>query len=140
MHRFKLNVAAAFGVLSLAAALYALPAAAGPAATQAAKATVVSVTAGKPSEFKFTLSVKSVKHGPVIFKVTNKGALAHTFKVCSSSKGGSANSCAGKGTALISPGATATLSITFAKAGSYEYLCTVPGHAAAGMKGDLKVT
>ena len=33
------------------------------------------------------------------FKITNKGALPHTFKVCSSSKGGTANSCTGKGTA-----------------------------------------
>jgi hypothetical protein len=69
-----------------------------------------------------------------------QGALPHTFYVCSSSKGGSANTCAGKGTAQISPGASATLTINFKTAGSYEYLCTVPGHAAAGMKGDLKVT
>jgi uncharacterized cupredoxin-like copper-binding protein len=140
MNRLKLNLAVALGLLCLAAAAYALPAAAGTASSQAAKATVVTVTAGKPSEFKFTLSAKSVKTGAVTFKVTNKGALGHTFKVCSSSKGGSANSCAGKGTATIAPGASATLSVTFAKAGSYEYLCTVPGHAAAGMKGDLKVT
>jgi uncharacterized cupredoxin-like copper-binding protein len=33
-----------------------------------------------------------------------------------------------------------TLPYTFAKPGTYEYLCTVPGHAAAGMKGDLKVS
>ena len=30
--------------------------------------------------------------------------------------------------------------VTFAKAGTYEYLCTIPGHAAGGMKGLLKVT
>ena len=105
-----------------------------------ADATVVTVTAGKPGEFAFKLSTKTVKTGAVPFKVTNKGALAHTFKVCSSSKGGSANSCAGKGTASINPGKSATLKVTFSKKGSYEYLCTVPGHAAGGMKGDLKVT
>ena len=35
---------------------------------------------------------------------------------------------------------TATLKYTFKTAGKYEYLCTVPGHAAGGMKGVLKVT
>jgi len=29
--------------------------------------------------------------------------------------------------------------VTISKAGSYPYLCTVPGHAAAGMKGVLRV-
>ncbi len=100
----------------------------------------MKVTAGKPSEFHFSLSAMSVKPGAVTFKVTNKGALPHTFFVCSSSKGGSANSCAGKGTAQISPGKTASLTVTFKTPGSYEYLCSVPGHAAAGMKGDIKVT
>ena len=30
--------------------------------------------------------------------------------------------------------------VTFTKPGNYPYLCTLPGHAAAGMKGVLKVT
>jgi uncharacterized cupredoxin-like copper-binding protein len=33
-----------------------------------------------------------------------------------------------------------TLKVTVSKPGNYEYLCTVPGHAAGGMKGTLKVT
>jgi nitrite reductase (NO-forming) len=41
---------------------------------------------------------------------------------------------------VISPGKTTSVTVTFTKKGTYEYLCTVPGHAAAGMKGDLKVT
>jgi uncharacterized cupredoxin-like copper-binding protein len=126
-----------FGLVSAAALAWALPAMAHPAKTSG---TSVTVTAGKPSEFSYTLSTKSVSPGSVTFKITDKGALPHTFFVCSSNKGGSANKCAGKGTPQISPGASTTLTISFAKAGSYEYLCTVPGHAAAGMKGDLKVT
>lgn len=43
-------------------------------------------------------------------------------------------------TKLLSPGASATLAVTVAKAGTYEFLCSVSGHAAAGMKGVLKVT
>jgi uncharacterized cupredoxin-like copper-binding protein len=104
------------------------------------RATTVNVTAGKPSEFRFTLAPKSVKHGAVTFKITNGGILPHDFKLCSSNKGGTANACAGKSTALISPGKTATLTVNLASAGSYEYMCTVSGHAAAGMKGVLKAT
>lgn len=103
------------------------------------KATV-NVIEGKPSEFRYTLSVKSVPHGAVTFKITNKGTVPHDFKVCSSSKGGSANTCKGTGTVAISPGGSATLKITFKTAGTYEYLCTLPAHAQLGMKGDLKVT
>ena len=109
-------------------------------AQSAVKATTVTVTIGKPSEFKFTLSPKSVKHGAVTFKVTNKGGLSHDFKICASSKGGTANTCKGTVTKMLTPKSSATLTYTFKTAGSYEYLCTVTGHAAAGMKGILKVT
>jgi uncharacterized cupredoxin-like copper-binding protein len=103
-------------------------------------ATTVTVTAGKPSEFKFVLSTKTVPHGAVTFKYTNKGKLPHDFSICTKPTTKPANACASKGTAAISPGSTATLRFTFAKAGAYEYICKVPGHAAAGMKGLIKVT
>ena len=108
--------------------------------TSAARTTKVSVTEGKPSEFRYILSKKSVPKGTVVFTVTNKGTLGHDFKVCASSKGGKANKCKGKGTKVLSHGKSTKLTIVFTKKGSYEYLCTVPGHAAGGMKGDLKVT
>ena len=41
---------------------------------------------------------------------------------------------------MLSPKQSATLKVTFAKAGKYPYSCTVPGHAALGMKGTLTVT
>jgi uncharacterized cupredoxin-like copper-binding protein len=106
----------------------------------AAKTTKVTVTAGKPTEFAFKLSKKTVPVGKVTFKITNKGALSHTFKVCASPKGGKADSCTGKSTKVLSPNKTVTLTYVFKKKGTYEYLCTIAGHAAAGMKGDLKVT
>lgn len=116
---------------------WAMPASAHPATPTG---TTVNVIAGKPSEYHFTLSVTSVKTGTVTFKLTNSGTVPHDLEICSSPKGGSADSCTGTSTPLISPGATATLTVTFKTAGSYEYLCTFPGHAALGMKGDLKVT
>jgi len=88
----------------------------------------ITVTAGKPSEFKFTLSKHSIAKGAVTFFVSNKGALAHDFKI------------AGHVTKRISAAHSAVLTVAFTKAGSYPYMCTVPGHAAAGMKGVLKVT
>lgn len=36
-------------------------------------------------------------------------------------------------------GETATGSLTVAEAGTYEFLCSVPGHEAAGMRGELVV-
>ena len=131
MTRYPLLLVAAFFVLVAVPVAQARP-------TRAA--TTVTVTEGKPTEFKFTLSVKSVKHGAVTFKVTNKGALGHDFKVCTAPvKSAAATTCAGKGTGVLTSGSS-TLKITFKKAGTYEYLCSVPGHAAAGMKGVLKVT
>jgi nitrite reductase (NO-forming) len=105
--------------------------------------TSVTVQEAKPSEFSFTLSTKTVKPGSITFKVTNDSSsgLAHDFKMCTSpTTSDAANSCAGKGTTALSKGQSATLTVTLAKAGKYEYLCTVPGHAAGGMKGLLTVT
>ena len=126
-------------MVSVAAAVALTVVAAAGAHSQSTQAKVVTVTAGKPSEFGFALSTKVVQHGAVTFKVKNGGALPHDFKVCSSPKGGSANSCAGRSTPLLSPGQSATLTVTFKTAGTYEYQCAVSGHAAAGMKGDIKV-
>lgn len=134
----RLRYFVAAGIAALAGSGVLLPAAVG--ADQ--KTTTVNVIAGKPSEFRFTLSTKTVPHGTVTFRLTNGGAIPHDLKICASPKGGLANACTGKGTKLIvpSPSQSTTLTYTFKRKGTYEYLCTVPGHAAAGMKGDLKVT
>ena len=111
IHRAVLLLAAV-----VAAALVVLP------ATAKTHATTVRVTA---TDLKFRLSTKTVKAGAVIFAVTNRGHVPHDFKI------------AGKKTPLIRPGKSATLRVTLKK-GNNSYLCTVPGHAAAGMKGIVK--
>jgi plastocyanin len=118
--------------------------AAAPAATTSGAAprllTSVNVVAGKPSEFKFKLSKTSVPHGVVRFNIANQGLLPHTFKVCSAPNRPLVDTCNGTGSQMLSPGSGTSMSVTLLRTGSYEYLCTVPGHAAAGMKGILKVT
>ncbi len=116
MLRFRtlLAVVAVLGV-ALAAVQFAA------ARTQAT--TPVTV---KAKEFSFTLSKKTVTKS-VKFTVMNVGKLPHDFKI------------SGHKTPLISPGKSATLVVHFPRAGKYPYLCTVPGHAAAGMKGTLTV-
>jgi uncharacterized cupredoxin-like copper-binding protein len=117
-------------VTSSVALVSALPATAGQQqarAHHAAATTRVTVIAAKPSEFRFKLSKKTVKRGVVIFKVVNRGTLVHDFKI------------RGKKTKLLAPGKSATLRVVFKKAGRYGYICTVSGHAAAGMKGVLRV-
>ena len=90
-----------------------------------ATATTVKVSGG---EFYFKLSTKSIaKPGKVTFAFKNVGHMLHDFKIN------------GRKTPLIQPGKTSNLVVTFKKKGKYAYLCTVPGHAAAGMKGVFTV-
>lgn len=114
-------------VTVLAAAVMLVAAVSAFGGSNASSATTLGVTAGKPSEFHFTLAKKTVAKGVTTFKVTNKGKIAHNFKI------------AGKKTVSITPGKTVSLKVTFAKAGKFAYLCTFPSHAAAGMKGTLTV-
>jgi len=106
---------------------------------ESAKVSVITVTAGKPSELAFQLSKASlVPVGTVTFKVTNMGVAYHNFKICTipvPSAAGAQNSCYGKSTLLLKHGQSAILTFKFSLAGKYEFLCTVTGHAAAGMKG-----
>jgi len=91
----------------------------------AAAATTVQVKGG---EFFFRLSTKSIaKPGKATFVFKNIGHVAHDFRIN------------GKQTPLIQPETTAKIVVTFKKKGKYPYLCTVLGHAAAGMKGVLTV-
>jgi alcohol dehydrogenase (cytochrome c) len=96
-------------------------------AVPSARATGASVQV-KGGEFFFRLSTKTAKKpGKVTFVFKNIGHVQHDFRI------------KGKQTPLLQPGKTAKLVVTFKKKGKYTYLCTVPGHAAAGMKGVFTV-
>ncbi|MDP9336811.1 MAG: plastocyanin/azurin family copper-binding protein [Actinomycetota bacterium] len=120
----KRNTQLLLAAVSTIVALAVVPLTAA-ASAQRTATTTVSVKAG---EMYFKLSTKTLaKPGKVTFVVTNAGHLVHDFTI------------GGKTTPLLQPGKTARLVITFKKKGNYPYLCTVPGHAAAGMKGTFTV-
>lgn len=118
----------AVGIAASAAGAAAItgPLATGSGADGNAHAAAASVNvSGK--EYKFALSPKSAKHGSITFRFTNRGKIPHDFKID------------GKKTKIIKPRKSATITINLKK-GTYKYLCTIPGHAASGMKGTFKVT
>ena len=90
-------------------------------------ATTVNVTLGKPGELKITVSKKTIAKGATTFKVTNKGALKHDFKI------------AGKKTKQLGHNKSATLTVTLKK-GKHPYICTVDSHSKFGMKGVFRST
>jgi uncharacterized cupredoxin-like copper-binding protein len=104
------------------ATVFAVAAYAGP---QRSSVATVKVTI---KNFHFTLAKKSARHGKVKFVVTNKDSIKHDFKI------------AGKKTPLLGKGQTKSITVTLKKGKKYTYICTVPGHAAAGMKGSFKAT
>jgi uncharacterized cupredoxin-like copper-binding protein len=125
MRQLTMRTILALAAVAVAAlALVPLAAARTDRQTRAA-ATTIQVSGG---EFFFKLSAKSIaKPGTVTFVFKNVGHVEHDFHI------------SGKTTPLIQPGKTAKLVVAFKKAGKFSYLCTVPGHAAAGMKGVFTV-
>ena len=85
-----------------------------------AKATVTA------TDFKFKWVPARLTKGVATITVVNRGQATHDLKI------------AGKKTKVLNPGQRAVLKVTLKK-GTYAYLCTVPGHAALGMKGKLVV-
>jgi uncharacterized cupredoxin-like copper-binding protein len=119
----RISIAAVLAALALTVVAVGVFAGAGSASPSASTATKVAVAA---SEFKFVLSKKTVPAGKVTFVVTNKGKVPHDFKI------------KGKKTKTIAAGKSTTLVVVLPK-GKFAYLCTLPGHAPAGMKGVLTV-
>jgi plastocyanin len=118
-------MAAAAG-LCLAAAATAFALALAP--THARAATVQRVTV-KMSEYKFRLSTNIVHTGVVVFTIINKGQIPHDFSIQKLQKV----------SPLVQAGSKTTMRVTFKKAGTYYYLCTVGAHVQYGMFGNLHV-
>jgi uncharacterized cupredoxin-like copper-binding protein len=125
MKRLTTHSIVVLATLAFAALAFAQLASARTDGQTTATASTIQVKGG---EFYFKLSTRSIaKPGKVTFVFKNVGHVSHDFKI------------SGKKTPLIRPGKTTRLVVTFKKKGKYTYLCTVPGHAAAGMKGVFTV-
>ena len=86
-------------------------------------------------EFYFKPENVTVKAGtPVKFVVTNVGKIEHDFSFPSL---GTTHAHGEEGHIL--PGQTGSLEVTFDQPGNYIFVCSLPGHADAGMKGTVKV-
>jgi uncharacterized cupredoxin-like copper-binding protein len=103
-------------------------------------ASVQTADAASASTYAVTLSdelkimpamIDAPANAPLTFDITNEGKSQHSFAVQAPDQTYE--------TAMLDGGATATLSVPSLPEGNYEYLCTVPGHADAGMKGTLMV-
>jgi glucose/arabinose dehydrogenase len=79
-------------------------------------------------DYRFRLSRTVVAPGRVVFKVIDRGTVAHDLVFA---RGGR--------TGVLKPGGTQTITVTFSKQGLYRFFCSVPGHRALGMQGSLRV-
>ena len=83
------------------------------------------------SEFKYEPAQLTATAGqPFKLTLQNGGTVVHDFSV---------KDLAGVPIQKVPAGQTVTFEFTPAKAGTYEFVCSEPGHEAAGMKGTLTV-
>jgi len=86
------------------------------------------------TEFKFDPSSIDAKSGNVVFFLVNGGTTSHDMAIRDSSGKTVAQS------ELVSAGDSFVFTVNNLAAGTYNFLCTQPGHADAGMKGTLTVS
>jgi plastocyanin len=102
----------------------AVPSATGKEAV--AKGGTLSIDADPGGQLLFTASKASAPAGKITIKFANTSGVAHNIAI------------AGKGKTPITPKGSGSFTATYAP-GTYTYICEVPGHAQAGMKGTLTV-
>jgi plastocyanin len=91
----------------------------------------VKVSADPNGDLKFNTTQLTAKAGSDSFDFTNDSPISHDFTIETSS---------GQQVAATPTFAGGTKSVTAnLKPGTYKFLCTVPGHAQAGMQGTLTV-
>ena len=114
-------------ICSALGAAYAAVAIGGFAATAAFADTMTTVVAKKFSFEPSELTAEAGETVTIAFK--NQGSLSHnlTFKNLDAK------------TETIQTGNTRTIELQVDEPGTYQFVCTVPGHAQAGMKGKLVV-
>jgi plastocyanin len=94
------------------------------------KATTLHLQADASGALKFDKSSLSAKAGKVTIVMGNPSPLKHDIAIQ-----GDGVDVRGK---VVAQGSTSTVTADL-KPGTYTFLCTVDGHAAAGMKGTLTI-
>jgi plastocyanin len=91
-----------------------------------AKNGAVAIDADPGGQLLFTASKATSPPGKLTINFANTSGVAHNIAI------------SGKGKTPITPNGKGSFTATYA-AGTYTYICEVPGHAEAGMKGTLTV-
>lgn len=80
---------------------------------------------------------------PITVNFSNVGSLEHNWILVSPGvdplTATQDDALSGANSEIVAPGATKTFTFTAPPAGDYTFVCTVEGHAAAGMLGTLTV-
>ena len=87
-------------------------------------------------DFRFTPNRIDAKVGvPMTVTLTNRGTMRHDLNFQSIHMPDLAGV-----EAILEPGKTQTIRLTFDEPGTHTFICSLPGHAAAGMTGAAFVT
>ena len=86
------------------------------------------ITVESFDSFHFDVGTIKTTAGPLQVTLVNKGGMEHTFTIKNTDLDLKANGHE-----------TKTGTVTLQK-GTYQYECTIPGHAQAGMKGTIEVS
>jgi plastocyanin len=95
-----------------------------------AKNGTLDIDAFPNGELKYIPIAAQAPAGKLLVKSLNKASIGHDIAI----EGNGVN----QGGQVVSSGGTSQVTVSL-KPGTYQFLCTVPGHAAAGMKGVLTV-
>lgn len=97
-----------------------------------AATTKLSLVADPDGALKYNTTKLNAKPGDITIALTNDSSITHDVAVSND-----ADEEIGKSEQIT--GSSTTLDLKDVEAGSYTFFCTLPGHEAAGMKGDLTV-
>lgn len=87
-------------------------------------------------EMRFKPNRINAKVGvPLTVRLTNEGTQRHDLNFQSIHMPG-----LGGAVSILEPGETRSITLTFDEPGTHLFICTLPGHAAAGMTGALFVS
>lgn len=100
----------------------------GPAPSDPVTAVIIRA-GGAPGELTFT-APSDLTQGSYAITLANDGKAPHSLSF----------PALGKSSGTVPGGASKTLTVTFAKPGTYEFICAESGHAGAGMRGSITIS